>query len=223
MGLSICAFVPEGIVIASDSLAEIRHQDDGFYQDGIQRLYNVENRFLVAIEGPCFHQGLPVSFFLTPLFKKGFPVDTVEEFSQKLIPEIERILPGEPYVIYVAGYENRGQKQTPVVTLIHDKKVVIINQDPSGNPVYNFHAIGRTHWVNKVLMNTQAESGEDHIQFQEYDIDFSKYSLSTAKEFSLFLLSMSERMDKFSQLKPMIGGKYQVGMVRPYESVSITL
>ena len=222
MGLSVCAFVPDGIVIASDSLAEIRHQDDGFYQEGFQRLYSVNNRFLVAFEGPCFHQGLPLSFYLTPLFKRTWSEETVVDFSRSLILELEKILSEEIYVLYVAGYEVRGNGIAPAVALIHNKEVSLINQDSVGNPVYNYHAIGRTYWVNKLLMNTQAVLDEEHISFQKYEIDFSKFSLVTAKDFVLSLASLSEKMDHFSQLKPIIGGQFLVGIVKPYEGVSVS-
>lgn len=222
MGLTIATFVPDGIVIASDSLAEIRHQDDGFFQSEIEKLLVVDDKYVLAIEGNGFYEGIPVSSYLLRLLYKPLGCSSVLDVAKKILQVLAELMPNESLMTYIAGYDYNGDQAKPVVALIHDNHIDCINQAPDGTAVYNFHSIGRTHWVNKLLMQTQGVAGEEKVEFQGFDIDFSKYSIAYAKEFSDNLITISERMDRYSQLKPMVGGKHQVAVIRPFKSIQIS-
>lgn len=56
MGLNIAVFVPEGIVLSSDSLAFLRQNDEGF-EASSKRTFTVWNRFLVSFVGGGFING----------------------------------------------------------------------------------------------------------------------------------------------------------------------
>lgn len=222
MGLTLATFVPDGIVIASDSLAEIRHHDDGFFQSEIEKLFVVDDKYVLAIEGNGFYEGIPISSYLFRLLHKPLGCSSVLNAAEKVSQVLAKLMPNESLMAYVAGYDYKEEQTHPVVVLIHNNHIECINTAPDGTSVFNFHSIGRTHWVNKLLMRTQGVTGEEKVEFQCFDIDFSKYSIAYAKEFSDNLITISERMDQYSQLKPMIGGKHQVAVIRPFKSIQIS-
>ena len=70
MALSIVTFVPEGIVIACDGLAEIRNKknDQGFLHNRQKRLFSFQDRFLICIHGDGYIKGLPYAFYSDKIF-----------------------------------------------------------------------------------------------------------------------------------------------------------
>lgn len=210
MGLTIATFVPDGIVLSSDSLAEVRNQDDGYTQTENRKIFVKSGRFVVAFEGNLFLEGLPISAYVPSLFPSEIDTLTVRQFAESLRNNINSRFPDEPFMAYVAGFDHPSyQEACPVVYFIDDKNIACINQSPEGKLVYNFHSIGRTFWVNRLMLQVKAFVGDDTIELEKYDIDFTKYSTAYAKRFSESLIKLSESMDSFSQLKRMIGGKLQ--------------
>lgn len=100
--------------------------------------------------------------------------------------------------------------------MIENGLVNVINQNQEQDAVYNFHTIGRNHWVNKIIMPAVLKTGDEDITLPSFDIDFSKYSIKTAREFANEMINISEKMDYFSQLKPMIGGEHQEAIISPF-------
>lgn len=224
MGLTVSIFIPDAIVISTDSLSDIRHQDDGFYQRGIDKIFPIGNRFVLVWEGNAFIDGLPFSYFARPILN-SISIEshkTVEDIAGQVLERLREIMPNEDLMGYVAGYDNVENRKTPIVALIHNQQISIINKSQSGEPVFNYHCIGRTHWVNKLLLPSKLILGDDIIEAQSFDIDFSKYSTLMAVEFAQFLLTMSQKQDEFSQLKPMIGGPLQTVVISPFDGIRIS-
>ena len=219
MGLVITTFVPDGIVVCSDSLCLIRNNDDGFWQSEHEKIFVFSKKFVLAIESNGYYQGIPISVYINNIAHQSFEHMDVNAFADYIANEFVRLFNNEPVLAYVAGYQYDDGMPKPKVYLLHNGSHICINEDGNGNHVYNYHAVGRTHWINKLMQNTQANVGGDVIELQTYDIDFSKYSLLYAKEFALKLISISETMDNFSQLKPMLGGRSQYAIIRPFVEV----
>ena len=72
-------------------------------------------------------------------------------------------------------------------------------------------------------MNTETSINGEVLQFKGYDIDFSKYSTQFARKFVKHMLRLSEEMDNFSQLKPSIGGQYQIVTIRPNQNIAFEI
>ena len=224
MGLTVTIFIPDAIVISTDSLSDIRHQDDGFYQRGIEKVFPIGNRFVLVWEGNAFLNGLPFSYFIRPILN-NISIEshkTVEVIAGQVLERLKEIMPNEDLMGYVAGYDDVESRKTPIVALIHNQQISVINKNQLGEPVFNYHCVGRTHWVNKLLLPSKLVLGDDIIDVQSYDIAFSKYSTRMAVEFAQYLLTMSQKQDEFSQLKPMIGGPLQTVIISPFEGICIS-
>ena len=213
MGLSIAAFVPEGIVIASDGLVEIRNneRDHCFLHKKQTRLFIFQDKYMINIHECGYLKGLPCAFYVNKVFAKlvNSTISTIKDFANAFNNEMSSIISEELYLsFYVAGMERNAESNqcTPVLLLWDKGQVSIINREVNKKIVYNFHSIGHGMWLNKLLLPTSfvMETGE-RIDFDQVDIDFSKYSIEDAIHFSKELLTISRKMDNIVQLKQMVG------------------
>ncbi len=224
MGLSIAVFVPEGIVIASDELFEFKNSDDGFLQKQGRTLFVYQKRFLVCIRCNTLVNDLPWGFYVNKIFfelKTQNIVSTIE-FANAFKEKLSKIDKDQSVTCYIAGIDHTEKEIFKYNVLLVDKnKVSPINKNISGEDVYNYHSIGRSMWINKLLLPTSVKQNDIDTAFENVDIDFSKYSVAEAKEFALSLINTSREMDKFCQLKQMVGEHIAVGIVQPLADVEI--
>lgn len=227
MGLAVTIFIPEGIVMVSDGLAEIRNanSDNGFLQKKQKCLFSFGNRFLLCVQGGGYVKGMPYAFYINRVLKamEGLEFKTTETFCLEFKDRIAIVIPSEEQVVfYVAGIDTIGKEDPMPVVYLLDNNLHIINQSNNNDVVYNYHSYGRNQWVNKLLLPTTFKHGKDeYIEFDNCDIDFSKYSLEEAIEFGKSILEISYKMDKFIQLKQMVGEYISVGYITLNGELSI--
>lgn len=220
MGLAVAIFVPEGVVIVSDGLAEIRNakSDNGFLQKKQKSIFSFAERFLICVQGTGYIDGLPYAYHINKVFKAlaNESFDSTKDFCSSFNEKISSVIPPkEQVVFYIAGIDTVGDcDQHPAVYLLDRNNLQVINQSNNNEVVYNYHSFGRNLWINKLLLPTVFEQGKNEkIEFAPLDIDFSKYSLNDAIEFGKTIIEISYKMDNFAQLKQMVGENISVGYV----------
>lgn len=205
MGLSIVVFVPDGVVMASDSIAEMHNQkeDNGFLHTKQKVIFSHPQGYLICTPNAGYVNGLPFSYYLHHAMHMIHSSTNLEDFCNKLLQAFADMkVAKENIVLYVAGVNERNEV---IVNLIDKDKIDRINRSNDGHSVYNYHAIGRTLWLDKILLPTTYNIGNETLDFQDTDIDFSKYSLSDAIDFSTFIIKTSYQLDRFAQFKQMVG------------------
>ena len=77
MGLAVAVFVPEGIVLASDGLAEIRNseKDKGFLHKRQETIFSYKDRFLTRLISASSIFMPPVKYLLLRLSALLLPSD----------------------------------------------------------------------------------------------------------------------------------------------------
>jgi hypothetical protein len=219
MGLAVAVFVPEGIVIVSDGLAEIRNEksDNAFLQTKQKCLFSFENTFLLCVQGSGYIKGLPYAYYLNGILKamEGMVFKSTEAFCFEFKCRVNSIFPKEERVVfYIAGVDSIDDATPVPVIYLLDNNLQIINQSNNNDVVYNYHSYGRNLWINKLLLPTTFKYGKnEYIEFDNCHIDFSKYSIEDAIEFGKTILEISYKMDKFTQLKQMVGENVTVGYI----------
>ena len=221
MGLSIAVFVPEGIVIASDGLSEIRNQeeDQGFLHKKHKRLFVFQDRFIINIHGNGYIKGLPYAVYVEDVFNKlkDTTFSNIKDFAVSFNEEMCSFMEDEQNMsFYLMGMDtNEGDnKKIPVLLLSDNGIVSVINRGIDSNIVYNYHSIGHSLWLNKLLLPTYLDIDKgERIDFGHVDIDFSKLSLDDAFDFSKNLMMISRKMDIIVQLKQMIGENITYGLL----------
>lgn len=219
MGLAVTVFVPEGIAIVTDGLAEIRNadSDNGFLQKKQKCLFSFKNRFLLCVQGEGFVNGMPYAFFINRILKamENLDFESTENFCLEFKNRVNTVISSkEKIVFYIAGIDSTEDANPIPVVYLLDNNLHIINQSNNKTVVYNYHSFGRNVWINKLLLPTTFKQGKDeYIEFDNCYIDFSKYSMEEAIEFGKSILEISHKMDKFTQLKQMVGEYVSVGFI----------
>lgn len=206
MGLNIAVFVPEGIVLASDSLAFLRQEDEGFMASS-KRTFTIWGRFLISFVGNGFINGKPYGCFVQEIENKliNLQKGSVEEFVNQINKYLKQFnkKDEEPIIAYVAGSSITDLGLHNELFLIEQGKISKLNQPNGQEEVYNYHLIGRGLWSNKLILPTffEDEHSDSKELFEPARIDFSKYSLEDAKNFAHFLIRTTAHMDKFTQTR----------------------
>ena len=206
MGLNIAVFVPEGIVLSSDSLAFLRQEDEGFMASS-KRTFTILGKFLISFVGNGFINGKPYGCIIQEIENRmtNLQNDTVEDFVNHLNSFLKQFHKEdeEPITVYVAGSSITDLGLHNELFLIEQDKITKLNQPNGQEEVYNYHLIGRGLWSNKLILPTSFKdehSGTKEL-FEAAKIDFSKYSLEDAKNFTHFIIRTTADMDRFTQTR----------------------
>ena len=102
----------------------------------------------------------------------------------------------------------------PNIFLSDNGQLIPINRGKNNKIVYNYHFVGRSLWLNKLLLPTSyTVEQENKIDFDSVDIDFSKYSLEDAVDFSKTFFRLSRELDNIAQVKQMVGEYLTIGIL----------
>lgn len=223
MGLAITVFVPEGVIIASDGIAEIKNSenDNGFIQKKQKTMFSFANKYLICVQGLGYLQGLPYAFYIENILKcmKNNVFSSTKTFAESFSNSISKyITEYDRLAFYIAGVDEKENEDTHTsVYLLDNKTLIEINKGDNGENVYNYHSIGRNYWINKLLLPTvfTTNNGEK-IPFENVEIDFSKYSIDEAIDFSKTMINFSHAMDNYSQFREMIGEHCHIGILKTF-------
>lgn len=225
MSLSIAVFVPEGIVIGCDKQAEVNNFDDGFIQPNQSKLFTFSDRFLVNIIGSGFSRGLPYAYYVERVFYllMGRVFHTTCEFAKSFDEGMSSMIEKNDYVsYYIAGVDiSKETIYAPVVYLVEDHEIKAINRGIDGSVVYNYHTVGDSVWVEKLIMPTFSRINDEEIYLEEASIDFSKYSKENAINFVKSMMAISNSMDIFAQIPPRVGCDYSIGVLSLNSKIDI--
>ena len=227
MGLNVAVFVPEGIVIASDSMAFVRSEDEGFISSS-ERTFACMNRFVVSFVGSGYVNDMPYGYVLNSFLANEVDKDiSTFGFADKLKDFVSQFKTEEPLCIYVAGIEIIENKIVPFLYLIDKGQIVRLNapiEQDSSQLFYNYHAIGQSLWINKLFLPTKFDNSHKQTSenFAGANIDFRRFSIEQAKSFALFLIETSANMEKISQLRPTINETITLATILPFASPQIT-
>lgn len=220
MGLSIAVFVPEGIVVATDGLEEIHNadEDQGFLHKKLKRLFVYNDRYIICTHGYGFINGLPCAYYIEKVFASFGNIDfhSVSEFAEILGDKLSFFINKNAILsFYVFGMDERESDETvPCIVLYDNGQLFHINRGKENQIVYNYHSMGRSFWLNKLLLPTSYTIDEaKKIDFDSVDVDFSKYSIDDAVDFINTLFRLSREMDNITQLKQMIGEYLTIGIL----------
>lgn len=218
MGLNIAVFVPEGIVLSSDSLAFLRQDDEGF-EASSKRTFAVWNRFLVSFVGGGFIKGKPYGYYMQEIESKrtSIQIDCVKDFVDYLSKFFRHFHNEneEPLTVYIAGSFIEESGVHHEIYLIDRDNTIKLNESNGKDEIYNYHIIGRGLWINKLVLPTAFEDKQSEVNesFEAAKIDFSKYSLDDAEKFAHFLIRTTAEMDKFIQTRATVNLNITTGIV----------
>lgn len=228
MGLAVTVFTPEGIVVASDGLAEVRNDshDQTYFHDKQKRLFVYQNKFAINIICDGYYQGLPYAYHIYRIFEEfnRLEFNSTYDFSTVLNNKICHYFEGiNGFAIYVAGIDiDSTGRSLPSVYLVENNSVTQINKGINGNIVYNYHTIGHSYWVNRLLMKMPSDNDMIDDSNGDIDIDFSKFSLDEAVDFAITIIDVSRKMDIMAHLRRSIGNTVKIVTIPLYGEICET-
>ena len=212
MGLTIVLFVPEGVVMASDGLAFNQNdiKDDEYAHKKQQSLILYRNKYLIGIPNHVFIHGILISYYIQKALNNLLSNIDINQFIDELVSELIKLgVPKEQIVFYIAGHNRNFEYDL----FLYDRdKLVNINTGNNGERVYNFHSMGRTVWIDKLLYGI-VEQPEQSTEDQIINIDFSKYSIGDAVDFAYKMIAYSHDLDYFTQVKQIIGEQIDIAYI----------
>lgn len=225
MSLNIAVFVPEGIVISSDTLSFVKNGDDGYFSVA-ERTFCLWNRYILSFAGNGYMDGLPYGYYVNAFLSEyhSHDVETTDCLMKLFSGFVMRCVPDNEEVIYCAGYDAEGTRQIPCLWLWDKGQMARLNYDERcSQPLYNYHTVGNSVWINKLLLPTTFEDlvVNRKEEFLAADIDFSKYSISTAVEFAHFLLDLTGTMDVVTQRRITVNKSFTTACVVPVKGAYI--
>jgi hypothetical protein len=179
------------------------------------------------IHGNGFVKGMPYAFYVEVILNKlkGKTFQKTIDFANSFSTEMEAFMgEGQNLSFYIVGIDDidESTRRIPVLLLFDQGKLSRINCGIDNTTVFNYHAIGHSVWINKLLLRTSIETDDSNkIEFESADIDFSKYSLEDAIDFSKTLMTISRKMDNIAQLKQMVGNYISYGVISINGTLSI--
>jgi hypothetical protein len=211
MALSIVLFVPGGIVMASDGLVEVRNlaSDHEFLHKKQKTIYKSPLGYMVCAPCPTFIAGIPIAYHFEKAIAHIKECQSTQNFAEQLSEELKKNnIPLENILFYVSGYTDDSQQE---VFMADRERIFKVNEGANKEIVYNYHSVGRTVWMEKILFQTSCQFNDENIDFMPADIDFSKYSLAEAVDFACFFIYTSRMIDQFAQLNQSIGEFITIG------------
>lgn len=230
MGLAIAVFVPEGIVIISDGIAEIKNSelDNGFLQRKQRTMFLYKDKYIVCTHGDGYSEGLPYAYYMekfSHMIKLNSFASTKEFATMFTQFVLENIKENDKLMFYIAGIDDyETDIPASVIYLVDRNNIIPINKGYDNNNVFNYHSIGHNLWVNKLLLPTIFnDNNGDIIPFDSVEIDFSKYSIEEAIDFSKEMIRLSHSLNYYAQIKELIGTSLYIGVLETFNgNVKIT-
>jgi len=225
MPLNISVFVPEGIIVSSDTLAFVKNGDEGYFSTAV-RTFCLWDRYILSFAGEGYIDGMPYGYYISLFLKKNDSdrCQTVNDFAKLFIDFMGKYSSLDKVIIYCAGYDISDTDFVPCLMLIDKGDIIRLNYDSDNSQVlYNYHVVGNSLWINKLFLST---TFVDNVicqkeTFNAANIDFSKYSVKTAVDFSKFLFDLTGKMDLITQTRPSVNNEITVAVVTPLGKTNI--
>lgn len=222
MGLNVAVFVPEGIVLAADSMAFIRTEDEG-YVSSSERIFSCLDRFVISFVGNGYVGDMPYGYIVNNLLSTGIDCNiSTAEFAKKTNSFIFQLDVEESLSIYVAGIDIIANKVIPYLYLLDKGNVIRLNattEECDAQLFYNYHAVGQSLWINKLFLPTTFEDTHWQVteDFAGAKIDFRRFSLDQARSFAAFLVDTSAKMEVYTQMRPTINQCLSIAILKPFK------
>ncbi|MGG0718661.1 hypothetical protein ABE096_13850 [Robertmurraya massiliosenegalensis] len=205
MTINTTVFVPEGIVIASDSrLTGTRRNNRGYDEqfilsDNMNKILLLKgNRIGIAFNGDTDFMGKSIHQILQEfVFNHSEQTDNIRDISMKLQYYVFSNYPGMDVNFIVAGYEN-GE---PYVFQVTEAITQRLNVDSEDNIIFGVISYGNIDFVK--MLNSKS------------DIEFEFMPLKDAVEFAEFYEESTIKWLKFNNGYSDCGGPIDILVITP--------
>ena len=231
MTLIVTVYVPEGIVMASDSrqfvtLSGKTSEGKDFKiqtinSDAVSKTYLLEShRVGISTFGESLLAGTPIASHIKKFAEEELTTsDDVVSIPKKLVNYFRKSFPDINLGFHVAGYKKEGKASIPHVYLCHVGKNLVERKNikPNGSIAYGATWSGEidviTSIINPVIIKD--EKGEQKIVRSVAPIIWDAMPLQDAIDFSIYAIRTTIDTMRFQARPKTVGGAIDILILTP--------
>jgi hypothetical protein len=219
MSLVTTVYVPEGIVISTDSRIlinintknnEVVERASYILSDTIKKVKLIDYRFGIAAYGQVSLKSLPIIEHLEAFEAEYITEETqVSDLPQKLIEYFTKKFGEVNTIFYVAGYQSENNLQIPHIYLVDIRQKIVNRLNKTNNDLmYSASWGGETDMLTRMFSQIQVKGrGDEWVLMERGTVHYEFMSLEDAIIFSRYLIEVSEKMFKYQLKQQSVGGK----------------
>jgi len=219
MSLVTTVYVPEGIVISSDSrivininskVNETLERTSYVLSDTSKKIKLLDNRFGISAYGQISVKSLPVVEHLEAFEIEYIKPETkISQIPMMLIEFFNKKFGEINTIFYLAGYLQENNIQIPHVYLVDVRQKIVNRLNTINNEIsYSASWGGETEMLTRLFGQIQVKGRGDEWQIMERGtVHYEFMSLEDAVYFSRYLVDVSSKMFRYQLKLQSVGGK----------------
>lgn len=234
MSLVTITYVPEGIVMSSDSRQSItvegkRPTGEEFKvqtvnSDAVSKTFLLDGqRVGISTYGENMLGGIPIGSYIKKFAEEVLTgADDVTTIPQKLVNYLRKSFPKADTGIYVAGYKKEGKASVAHIYRCHVARNTAdrLHVKPDGSPAYGASWSGETDVLTSIInpVTVKDEKGEDKVIRAPAPIIWEAMTLQDAIDFSVYAIRTTIDTQRFQARPKNVGGPVDVLVLTPEET-----
>jgi len=234
MSLAIAVYVPEGIVMASDSRESItieRKTPEGkdfkvetVNSDAVTKTFLLEEQRLgISSFGQAGLGGQPIASHIKSFLEEQLaPGDDVATIPPKLVAYLRSSFPNADTGFHVAGYKTEGRLSVPYVYYCHvaRNEMVRRNVKPDGSLSYGAAWGGEFDILASILnpVTYKDETGTEKVIRAVAEVAWNVMPLQDAIDFAIYAIQTTIDTMRFQARAKTVGGPIDVLALTPEEA-----
>lgn len=234
MSLVIAVYVPEGIVMASDSrqsvMVEGKNPDGKGFKvetvnsDAVLKTFLLEGQSVgISSFGQDLLGGVTTASHIKRFSEEALTAeDDVATVPGKLVEHLRKSFPGADAGFHVAGYRKEGRVSVPYLFTCHVARnsVEQRNRKPDGTAAYGATWSGQGDILSSVVTPVviKDEKGNDKVVRSPAPIIWDAMSLQDAIDFAIYAIRTTIDTMRFQARPKNVGGPIDVLLMTPEEA-----
>ena len=234
MSFVIAVYVPEGIVMASDSRQSLTVEGkapegrsfkvETVNSDAITKTFLLEKHQIgISNFGQDLLDRVPIASRIKRFIEEDLaPNDNVDTVPKKLVNYFRKSFPNADVGFHVTGYKKEGKISVPHVYSCHVSRNAVErrNTKPDGSLSYGAAWSGQTDILTSILIPVVAkdEKGNDKVIRSPAPIIWDAMALQDAIDFSIYAIRTTIDTMRFQARPKNVGGPIDVLVLTPNEA-----
>ena len=234
MSFVIAVYVPEGIVMASDSRQSVTVEGkapegksfkvETVNSDAITKTFLLEGHGIgVSNFGQDMLGGVPIASRIKRFMEEGLtPDDNVETVPRKLVDYFRESFPDVDVGFHVTGYKKEDKVSVPHVYSCHVSRNAVErrNLKPDGSLSYGAAWSGQTDILTSILIPVvvKDDKGNDKAIRSPAPIIWDAMALQDAIDFAIYAIRTTIDTMRFQARPKNVGGPIDVLLLTPEEA-----
>ncbi len=231
MSLIIAVYVPEGIVMASDSRQSIivegkrpngqAFKVDTINSDAVVKTFLLEQQQVgVANFGQDLLDGVPVASYIKRFIEEDLvAADDVTTIPKKLVEYFRKSFPKADAGFHVAGYKKEGKTSVPYVYHCHVGRNTVDRRNgrPDGSVRYGATWSGQIDIITSIVnpVAVKVGKGKKEVVRAPAPIIWAAMTLQDAIDFSVYAIRTTIDTMRFQARPKNVGGPIDVLLLAP--------